>query len=327
MRIHGWLIAGAALLVAGTAARAQEIEIRFGTTNPPGGMQYLSGEEWVNRVNEKVGDLVEAAIYGSSQLGNDKEMLQKVKLGTLEVSQPSTIMSTVVPEFGLFDMPYLVKDRAHMACISKEIVWPILAPKLEPLGYKLIGVWENGFRQITNNVRPITTPADLEGIKLRTPRGVWRVKMFEAYGANPTPMAFSEVFVALQTGVIDGQENPYVNIWAAKFQEVQKFLSKTNHVYTPSLPTASKRLFDSWPPEVQEAVMEAGAEVQPWTYETAAKLDADLEQKLVDAGMQFNEADREAFVAASQPIYEQFAEEVEGGAELIEKAMALADGC
>lgn len=328
MQVRTWLggVVGM-MLVAGAAGAQDKIEIRFGTTNPPGGMQFLSGEEWVKRVNEKAGDLVQADIYGSSQLGNDKEMLQKVKLGTLEVAQPSTIMSTVLPEFGLFDMPYLVKDRAHMGCIAQEIVWPILAPKLEPLGYKLVGVWENGFRQITNNVRPINTPADLKDIKLRTPRGVWRVKMFETYGANPSPLPFEEVFVALQTGVIDGQENPYANIWAAKFQEVQKFLSETNHVYTPSFPTASMKLFDSWPEEVQDAVMAAGQEVQPWTYETAAALDTDLRQKLIDGGMAFNEADREAFVAASQPIYDLFAAEVEGGAELIEQALALADGC
>ena len=323
-----WLGGAVAVLLASTAASAQDkVEIRFGTTNPPGGMQYLSGDEWVKRVNEKAGDLVQADIYGSSQLGDDTEMLQKVRLGTLEVSQPSTIMSTVLPEFGLFDMPYLVKDRAHMDCIAKEIVWPLLAPKLEEKGYKLVGVWENGFRQITNNVRAITTPEDLDGIKLRTPSGVWRVKMFQAYGANPTPLEFSELFVAMQTGVVDGQENPYANIYAAKFNEVQKYLSETNHVYTPSFPTASKRLFDGWPEEVQNAVLEAGEEVQDWTYETAAKLDTDLKQKLIDAGMEFNEADREAFVAASQPVYDQFAAEVEGGAELIEQALALADGC
>ena len=328
MRIGIWLTAvTGALLVSGAAGAQDKIEIRFGTTNPPGGMQYLSGDEWVKRVNEKAGDLVQADIYGSSQLGDDTEMLQKVRLGTLEVSQPSTIMSTVLPEFGLFDMPYLVRDRAHMGCIAQEIIWPKLAPKLEEQGYKLVGVWENGIRQITNSVRPINTPDDLKGIKLRTPSGVWRVKMFQAYGANPTPLEFSELFVALQTGVVDGQENPYVNIWAAKFQEVQQYLSETNHVYTPSFPTASKRLFDSWPEEVQNAVLEAGEEVQGWTYDTAAALDADLKQKLIDAGMQFNEADREAFVAASAPVYDQFAAEVEDGAALIEQALALADGC
>jgi tripartite ATP-independent transporter DctP family solute receptor len=314
------------LLVAGGAA-AQSLELNFGTVNDPGGMQYLSAEEWSKRVNEALGDQGEVTVFGSSQLGNDTEMLQKLKLGTLDFSQPSTVMSTVVPQFGLFDMPYLVKDRAHMGCIAQEIIWPLLAPKLEEKGYKLVGVWENGFRQITNNVRPINTPEDLQGIKLSTPSGVWRVKMFQAYGANPTPMEFSELFVALQTGVVDGQENPYSNIASAKFNEVQEYLSETNHVYTPSFPVASLRRWESWPPEVQEAILQAGQEVQAWTYETAEKLDVDLRQELIDAGMAFNEADREAFVAASQPVYDQFAEEVEGGRDLIDRALALADGC
>ena len=327
MQVRTW-VGGAigALLLAGTAG-AQTLELNFGTVNDPGGMQYLSAEEWANRVNTALGDQGKVEVFGSSQLGSDQEMLQKLKLGTLDFSQPSTIMSTVVPQFGLFDMPYLVKDRAHADCIAKEIIWPELAPLAEAEGYKLIGVWENGFRQITNNVRPINTPEDLQDIKLRTPRGVWRVKMFEAYGANPTPMAFSEVFVALQTGVIDGQENPYANIASAKFNEVQKYLSETNHVYTPSFPVASLKRWESWPAEVQDAIMQAGAEVQPWTYETAAQLDADLRQQLIDGGMEFNEADREAFVAASKPVYDQFAAEVEGGQDLIDRALALADGC
>ena len=317
----------AALSLAGAAGTAQEIEIRFGTVNDPGGVQYESGAEWVKRINEAAGGAVKADIYGSSQLGNDKEMMQKVKLGTQEVAQPSSIMSTIQAEFGVFEMPYIIKDRVHAGCVAKEVVMPDLAPLLEEQGYKLLAVWENGFRSISNNVRPINTPEDLQDIKLRTPKSVWRVKMFESYGANPTPMPFSEVFVALQTGVIDGQENPYANINAAKFQEVQKYLSETNHVYTPSFPTASKKLFESWPAEVQEAVMSTAADVQGWTYEYAAKVEGELRDSLQAGGMEFNVADRDAFVEASKPIYEQFAAEVEGGGDLIERVLALADGC
>lgn len=316
------------LVLAGLPAMAQTLELKFGTTNPPGGVQFLSAEEFVARVNAKMAGKAKMEVFHSGQLGSDGEMLQKLKLGTLDMSQPSTAMSNIAPEFGLFDLPYLVKDRKHMACIAEKIVWPELAPKLERQGYRLIGIWENGVRHISNNLRPIVKPDDLKGVKLRVPQGTWRVRMFQAYGANPTPMAFSEVFVALRTGVLDGQENPYTNILAGKFQEVQKYLSETNHIYTPSFPTASLRRWNAWPEDVRKAMLDAGKEVQPWTYEVAAKEEEDTKKQLIAAGMLFNIADRAAFVKASEPVYELFAKEVPGGRELIDRALKLADsGC
>jgi TRAP-type transport system periplasmic protein len=220
-------------------------------------------------------------------------------------------------------MPYLVKDREHMKRIEEEIFWPTLAPLAEDQGYEILAVWENGFRHITNNVRPIETPEDLQGIKLRVPSGEWRVKMFQAYDANPTPMAFSEVFTALQTGVIDGQENPFAQIWSAKFQEVQDYLSLTGHVYTPAYVTAGKQRFESLPPEVQQVLEETAKETQDFVYETAGALENDLLTKLQEGGIQVNEADKDAFIAASQPIYDEFSSEVENGKELIDKALSL----
>jgi TRAP-type C4-dicarboxylate transport system substrate-binding protein len=147
--------------------------------------------------------------------------------------------------------------------------------------------------------------------------------MFETYGANPSPMAYSEVFVALQTGVMDGQENPLAQIYPARFQEVQKYLSLSSHVYTPGY-VISGRSWSKLDPEVQEAIDSAAKETQDFVYETAARLDEELLVKLKEAGMEVNEVDRDAFVAASKPVYELFAQEVEQGQELIDKAQALA---
>ncbi|MBL8673020.1 MAG: TRAP transporter substrate-binding protein [Alphaproteobacteria bacterium] len=319
-------LAAFALVAAASPAVAQVLELKFGTTSTPGSVQVLSTEEFARRFNAKMAGKAKIDVYHSGQLGSDKEMLQKVKLGTLDMSQPSTAMSSVHAEFGLFDMPYLIKDRAHIKCVGSKVIWPEMAPKLEPLGYKLIGIWENGIRHISNNVRPIKTPDDLKGIKLRIPEGVWRLKMFQAYGANPTPMAFSEVFIALKTGVLDGQENPYTNIVGGKFQEVQKYLTESSHIYTPSFPTASLRRWQGYPAEVQQAIMEAAAGVQDWTYKVAATEDEDTKKKLLAAGMQFNVADRESFVKASAVVYDAFAKEVPTGKALIDKALALAAG-
>jgi len=316
------LLAGA---VAGNAAAA-ELELKFGHVGAPGSLFEASVNEFAKRANEKLGDKAQVVTFGSSQLGKDKELLQKLKLGTVNFALPSSVMSTVSDEFGLFEMPYLVKDRGHMARIEKEIFWSQIAPAAEAKGYKILAIWENGFRHITNNERPINVPADLEGIKLRTPKGAWRVKMFKSYGANPTPMAFSEVFTALQTGVIDGQENPFAQIYSAKFQEVQKYLSLTGHVYTPAYVTVGKKTWEGLPEDVRAILEETAKETQAYVYETAAQLETDLLEKLEAGGMTVNQADNDAFIGASKGIYDEFATSVSGGGEMVEKALSLAAG-
>ena len=313
----------AALALCGTAAAAQPLELKLGHVGSPGSLFDLSSQEFKKRVQEKLKGKVVVQLYGSSQLGDDTEMMQKVKLGTLDLSLPSTVMSSVVPSFGLFEMPYLVRDREHMKRIEKDIVWPTLSPQAEKSGYKILAVWENGFRQITTNSRPIVKPEDLKGIKLRVPKGKWRVKMFQAYGASPSAMGLSEVFVALQTGVMDGQENPLTQIYTSKFQEVQKYLSMTDHVYTPAYLVTSVRRWEALPADVRKGLEEAARETQAYVYKTGAQEDQDLLGKLKQAGLKVNEADKAAFRAASKQIYDEFAAETPGGKEMIDKAVAL----
>ena len=316
---------GAALLAAILASPAlAQTEIKLGHVGEPGSLFQLSADEFARRANEKLGDKARVVTFGSSQLGTDEEMLQKLRLGTADMGIPSTVMSSVVAEFGLFEMPYLVKDREHMKRIEEEVVWPTLAPAAEEQGYKVLAVWENGFRHITNNVRPIVTPQDLAGIKLRTPSGEWRVKMFQAYGANPTPMSFSEVFTALQTGVVDGQENPLTQIYSGKFQEVQDYLSMTGHVYTPAYLLVGKNRWESLPEDVRQILEETAKETQAFVYETAARLENELLTKMQEeSDIKVNEADKDAFIKASAPIYEDFGAQVEGGKEMIDKAISL----
>jgi tripartite ATP-independent transporter DctP family solute receptor len=307
-------------------AMAAEIELKFGHVGAPGSLFEASVNEFAKRVNEQMAGKVKIVTFGSSQLGKDKELLQKLKLGTVDFALPSSVMSTVADEFGLFEMPYLVKNRDHMKRIEKEIFWSKIEPAAEAKGYKIIAVWENGFRHITNNVRPIYKPEDLQGIKLRTPKGEWRVKMFQAYGANPTPMAFSEVFTALKTGVIDGQENPFAQIWSAKFQEVQKYLSLTGHVYTPAYVTVGKAKWESLPADIRTEIEQIAKETQGYVYDTAAALETDLLGKLKAGGIAVNKADKAAFVKASAGIYKEYSSTVPGAQEMIDKALSLAKG-
>jgi tripartite ATP-independent transporter DctP family solute receptor len=312
----------AALAFAAAPARAQ-LEIKVGHVGEPGSLFQKSADEFARRANEKLAGKAKVVTYGSSQLGSDEELIQKLKLGTVDMALPSTVMSSQVDLFGIFEMPYLVKDRAHMGRIEKEIYWSKLEPEVEKKGLKVLAVWENGFRQITNSKRPIKVPTDLAGIKLRVPGGKWRVKMFQAYGANPSPMKFSEVFTALQTGVMDGEENPFTQIYSAKFQEVQKYLSLSGHVYTPAYLTVGMTHWNTLPADVRKVLEDTAKETQAYVYQVAAKDDEDLLGKLKQAGMQVNEVDKEAFIAASKPIYEEFGKEVPGAKETIDRAVAL----
>ena len=312
----------AAFALLAPLAQAQT-EIKLGHVGEPGSLFQKSADEFAKRANAKLGNKAKVIVYGSSQLGGDKEMVQKLKLGTLDMALPSTVMSSEVDMLGIFEMPYIVKDRAHMARIEKEIFWSKIEPEVEKKGLTVLAVWENGVRHITNSKRPIKVPADLQGIKLRVPEGKWRVKMFQAYGANPSPMKFSELFTALQTGVMDGQENPFTQIYSAKLQEVQKYLSLSAHVYTPAYLTVGTKRWESLPADVRKTLEETAKETQAYVYQTAARDDDELLGKLKQAGMEVNEVDKEAFVAASKSIYDEFGKEVAGAKALIDRATAL----
>lgn len=310
-------LVGCLLLWTCTVGEDGPRELKFGHVGSPGSLFALSAEEFARRANERLPDGYQVIVYGSSQLGGDEVMLQKLKLGTLDFSLPSTVMSSVVDEFGLFEMPYLIGDREHMQRIEEAVVWPTFAGLAAARGYHILAVWENGFRHITNNARPIVAPEDLRGIKLRTPRGRWRVRMFQAYGANPTPMPLSEVFIALQTGVMDGQENPLAQIYASKLHEVQRYLSLTGHVYTPAFVTAGAGPWQRLPEDVRRILTETARATQSFVYETAARLDAELLGQIEAAGVAVNQPDAARFLAASGGIYEEFAASVTGGDILI----------
>ena len=315
-------VLGATTLLGATPALAQ-MELKLGHVGEPGSLFQISADEFARRANARLAGKAKVVVYGSSQLGGDKEMMQKLKFGTIDMALPSTVMSSEVDLAGIFEMPYIVKDRAHMARIEQAVFWPAIEPAIEKKGLKVLAVWENGVRHITNNKHPIRTPEDLKGIKLRVPGGKWRVKMFQGYGANPSPMKFSELFTALQTGVMDGQENPFTQIYSAKLHEVQKYLSLSGHVYTPAYLTVGSKRFDSLPADVRKVLQDTARETQAYVYAEAAKADSELLAKLQQSGIQVNEVDKNAFIAASKPIYEEFGTEVAGAKALIDKAVAL----
>ncbi len=266
---------------------------------------------------------VDVQVFGAAQLGEDREMLDGLRLGTLQMHVPSSVLHSVVPEFALFDLPFLVRDRDHFRRIIASGIGDSLRKTLrEDHGLVLLAFWENGFRVITNNVRPVVTPADLRGIRLRTPKDPERVRLFETLGASPASMSFSEVFSALRQGVVDGQENPLAQLTAARFHEVQQYLSVSNHVYTPAYPVVPARWFDALPEDMQRGLVEAAEETGEWLREFLAGEDERL-LALVGGELEVNEIERDAFVTKAAPVFDHYRERF-GGA-WIETARALED--
>jgi TRAP-type transport system periplasmic protein len=232
-------------------------------------------------------------------------------------------VSSTIEEFGFFEVPYLFRDRDHLRRVADEIFWPEIAPFAERKGFKILGLWEHGFRQVTNNARPIVVPSDLSGIKLRTPSGFWRIKAFQAFEANPTAMPLTEVFVAIQTGVIDGQENPMHQIYSSRFHEVQDYLSMTNHIYSPIFLTVGAEKWATHPPEIRAEIERIARDVQEFSYREGERMDIELRQLFEEHGIEVNEIDRPAFVQASRSVYEEFGRMIPGGERWIEEALAL----
>ncbi len=303
--------------------RAQTIILRVGHVGFPGSLFAITTDEYANRVNAALKGRVEVKVFHSSQLGSDEQMMRGIKVGAPEMFVPSTVMSTAEQKFGVFEMPYLIVSRAHMKKVAEsKQVQSALFEGMPGKGIRILGVWENGFRHITNNARPIVKPDDLKGIKLRVPGGIWRVKMFKTYGANPSPMPFAEVYSALQSGVMDGQENPFPQIASAKFQEVQKFLSLSGHVYTPAYLVVSEDLWSKLPGDVQTTLAKIAWDMGDFARSQGERLDKELMGKLAPP-MKSNEVDKDAFIKASRAVYDDFGKEISGGTELIKLIQSL----
>ena len=313
----------AVVLAPAACAEATTLQLTLAHATPPQSLMGLSAAEFARRANELLGERAHVSVYPAGQLGDDADVLQKLRLGTVDLALPSSVMPTAVPAFALFEMPYLVRDRAHVRLIADSIFWPELAPLAEAEGLRVLALYENGFRHVTNNVRPIHTPADLAGIKLRTPRNSWRVELFRELGANPSPMPFSELFMALQTGVMDGQENAITNVSEGSLHEVQTYLSLTRHVYSPAYLITGDDRWAELPGDVRQAIERAARETLTFVFEAAGAADERIRIELAASGMRINEVDRDAFVAASAPVYEHFESAVPGGRAWIARALRL----
>jgi TRAP-type transport system periplasmic protein len=297
----------AAAPAAPAAPQFKTMTGRIGYVGEPGSMMDQDAKEFAKRVAEKSGGAITIQTFGSSQLGKQEEMNQQVQLGALELAIPSSDMVAIVEEYSIFDQPSIFANRDQVKKTVEGPVGQILAELAAQKNMVVMGTWENGFRVMTNNKGPIRTPADLAGLKIRVPPNPVRVEMFQLWGANPGPLAFSEVFSALQTGVFDGQENPYAQITSAKFYEVQKYLSETNHVYTPTYLIGSPSWLNGLDEATRAMLIETAIEVGDISRERGVKMDEEGRELVKEKGVQVNtDVDTAAFRDAALKLITDF---------------------
>lgn len=309
------------------AASDKPIILRIAHTHTEEGLYYKGSEKLKELVEGAAQGRIVVEHYPNGQLGADKDIQESVKLGTLELGLSSSPVVSLDDYFKLLDAPYLFVSREHVARALDGELGRKLAQPLEEVGIKHLGYWENGYRHITNNRRPINRPEDLAGIKLRIPESPVRMNTFKAYGANPVAMPFTEVFGALQQNIIDGQENPMATIYQASIHEVQKYLSLTGHVYSAVHLLMNKKLFDSLSADLQKILVDAGKETAIYTRRLGAEADNELAEVMKKKGIQVNTADATSFVAISKPVWKMITDtnKYKDAAELMEQISALAN--
>ena len=290
--------------------------------------QYKGLLKFKEIVEEQTDGAIKVETYHSGQLGDDRTMTEALQLGSQEITVPSTaVIANFIPEFSVFDIPFLFPNEQVADAVLGGEVGEGLLEKLEAQNLVGLGYWENGFRDLTNSVRPVATIEDFRGLNIRTMENQLHLEAFRALGANPTPMAFTELFTALQQGTVDGQENPYATIYLQKFFEVQDYVSDTHHIYSPWVFLVSKPFFDGLTPEQQEIVTEAAYAAGAYQRELNRAASAEYLENLIAEGMTYTEISPEArqeMVDKIQPVVEKFAGQI--GEEVVEAVFqAVAD--
>jgi tripartite ATP-independent transporter DctP family solute receptor len=254
-----WALLGCLLL--SQAAGAQTEKLRFGHAGTVADSQHVAALEFAKKVRERSNGQIDIQVYPNSTLGNDNTMITAVRSGTIDMEASGNPYFTgLVGRLNVLDLPYIFVDSAHAYKVLDGPIGRGLLDELEAFGLKGLGYWEVGFRSLTNSRRPVKTPEDVKGLKIRTTPNQAHIKAFQTLGAVPSPMPLSEVFPALENKAVDGQENPVIVVRASKFFEVQKYMSLTRHAYTALPVVMNKARFEKLSAPHQKILLTAAYE-------------------------------------------------------------------
>jgi tripartite ATP-independent transporter DctP family solute receptor len=300
------------------SASCQSWTFKLGNATQPDHAYNVGARKYAELVAQRTGNKVKIDIHPATQLGNERDLVEGLQLGTVDLVVTSTgPLGGFVPKMFVVDLPFLFRDKQHAYKVLDGPIGKGLLDAFSVKGIKGLAFWENGFRHITNNVRPTGKPGDLKGIKIRTMENKIHLATFRAFGASPTPMAWGEVYIALQQKTIDAQENPIAIIYTAKLYEVQKYLALTGHFYSPSPILMSEKSYHSLPKDIQRIMLDTAVECA--TFERNLLRDDEAKQlaELKAKGMQVTTPNKKPFQEAAASVYKEF--ESQFGKEMIDR--------
>lgn len=296
----------AGFTIALVAGSARALEVRVATEVAPGGDVYHLVEEFRKAVEGRETDIT-VKVFSGGALGTQRQLQEQIQLGTIEVVGTASDIVEMAPEFGIFDLPFLFQDRQHVyRAMDGELGRQLNEILVSNRNVRVLAFGEAGFRHITNKVRPITKPEDLQGLKIRTPSAKLRIAAFNALGAAATPIPYSELYSALQQGVVDGQENPFTTIKEQSLWEVQKYVSLTYHVFTPAYLVVNETWWNGLSEEHRRTLTEAAREATENQRSLLAGQEESLRNEIVEKGMEINEPDLAPFVERTRVVWDEF---------------------
>lgn len=307
-----FLAAVAVFMFLLTGAAFAAVEFKFAHSGSLEHQYQIGAEQFKKLVEEKSGGEMKVNIFPQAQLGGERDLAEGVRMGTIEMSSVAAgNMAGFVPELQVFGVPFLFQTREQVYSVLDGPVGKDLADIMLGKGFVNLSIWEVGFRNITNNIRPVKTPDDMKGLKIRVQESKIWIEFMKSLGAVATPIPFGELYTALQQKVVDGQENPVATIYSMKFYEVQKYLSLTGHTYEPALVVANPKWFNGLDPKHQAILKEAAMEAAVFQRQKLAELDRERFEVIRKAGVEVVEnPDKAAFAKATEDLHKVLADSV-----------------
>ena len=311
--------------VCGAANAAPKFSLKLGHSVPEENAYHFGALKFKELVESRTDGDVHIDIFPNNQLGTgERDIIEGLQLGTIDIYVGSTgPMGGFEKKFLLFDFPFLFRDKDHVYVVLDGEIGQYIMGLLDAKGLHGLAWFENGFRNLTNSKRPVNVPQDAAGLKIRTMENKVHMAMWRTLAADPTPMAWSEVFTALQQGTIDGQENPIPVIYTSKIYEVQKHLALTRHVFSPAMLIVAKPVFDSLPEDYQTIFREAAHEAALHQRETSEKMENEFVETLKKSGMEITTPDLAPFQDACKEVYDQFKGELGEDSGLLDKIISI----